>query len=931
MNILSKVKRGLFAIVSVFVIGVALYQLYPLFKGETIKLYPFNVEFSLNKSINTEEAEAQNGDEPEVLGLISGYTGPYSTYAAGFSGVTTFDVSNMSTVGSTLYLGGLGQGGVMGNASKGLAGYGTSYLQIYNPGNAQSAVYITFYQLAGEELGKTEVKTPLIGIAAQDGIVEPFWIKLKAACLATTGCNPSLVGPETAWAGYAKVEVRQAPSGFIGIFAVSESVSADGEYAFGHDAFLDGKDIRGGSSVLLQNIGAGEPTGRFSLRDTHIMVGYLRNHGDPADPVVRFRLHKSGGTCTTCRTVHDQELTTGHGLSIQLSDLLALPAGQSWNGWAEVYVKMKNGDTRYQTIVTADSVNAERELGWGQNGLDYTTYPGTALYVGTVAKNLYLVEDSEVTIVNPTNIATKVQLQAYCHLVSGGDGWAPISGYYARTGEPKPDISIPAYGQITIFPDQFYGTFGPGGNQLCLEDPFAGDPVSFALNLQLISTTGESVISLVRDVLPPVTINGHKAYAGRAHRSFRTIHDRDTTIYVPGALADFGDSKLPSDPYNPSAFNMLATGWMAFNVNFVSGANVITTLTTHDILGSKTVYSTEIEHLYVNPDTFDPNTNGAIVRTTGNQFVGGYAVFSLKAGYPPDAKLVVYANQAGKSFWRSSRWSGSAAADVYSATAANSKIPLSDSPVYSPYYSSYVYSSASPKGEHDFGSGYPSENGWTMYNYNFSAGADAYTAVKSALENSAEVVPYSGGGLANTINSRPENGVYEILVPTANQVINYSQIVTTNSKRVIFIKPQNPAVDLELSITPSVVHNLLLNENPRQRLLLVVDGDVVIRPGQNAIGTDGGDFLDVGLVVTGEVRILSDDTDTPEISYWQRDPLLINGLLFVGNGIVNNRSLGLAKNTLYPSLMVSWDPGLLIELGDYFDKNAHRFDIPGIW
>jgi len=79
------------------------------------------------------------------------------------------------------------------------------------------------------------------------------------------------------------------------------------------------------------------------------------------------------------------------------------------------------------------------------------------------------------------------------------------------------------------------------------------------------------------------------------------------------------------------------------------------------------------------------------------------------------------------------------------------------------------------------------------------------------------------------------------------------------------------------------------------------------------------------------VMITKDDDSTPGTTCWQRDPLLIDGLLFAQSGVLNERDLGASKNTLYPSYSVRWEPGLILNLSVFFDKEGTEFDIPGVW
>jgi|GEM_PF-5816086 len=921
-------KRIIIVLGLIAVIGITLYQFHPLLQGEIVTLFPFNIDLATNSL----EVESSLGQKPMVLGAVSGYTEPYSSYAAGFSGVTRNDLNKLSSINSSLYLGGLGQGGVMSNADKGLAGYGTSYLDIYNPSPVGTSVKITFYQLGGEDIGKKEVAKDSISIPAKDGIMEPMWIKLKAACTATVGCTPSLVGPETAWAGYAKVQVRSTPTGFIGIFAASQSVSADGEYSFGHDAFIFGRDTNLANVRVLQGLGAGYTAGTLEQRDTQIMVGNLDSGLiiQPSDAFARFVFYKSGGSCTTCRYSYNANLTSVYGTVVNLSTILALPPGETWSGWVSVTIKHTTYDMLYRTIATADSVNSSGDIGWDQNGLDSVYYPKYSQFLGTVSYASY-VENSDITIVNPLNARATVNLQLFCYLRSGSQGWATISGYYRDPGRLEQNIILAPYTQINLHVDQLYDTVDSAGNQLCTERMmYSGGSMSFSLNIRVVATGGK-VVSLTRDYLPAVTINGSSAYSGRAHRGFRDPDDLSTTYYLPAVYADVCDKTLPDDPYDPSADNLLVTGWHSYNVNFPD-VNVSVVLETQDVTSSK-VNNTEVFVVSNGTlDTFDPVTGGIVCRNPRNQFEGGFAIFKLQEPIPDplNTRLVVYSNQVGKGFWRSMPWATNLSSDVYSRNATSSEIPLAESQEYLPYFSSYVYGSAAEEGDQAFGNGSASAEDWTMYNYGFSSDGDVYETMKRAMESTPTSVWQTD--LQTTFSTITGDGVYELSVPFDQAALSLSELssaIVPNSSRIVFIEATKGEVTV--SISPMDVPIELYGQSARQNLLLVVKGDVRLLPGANSIGVDGGDYLDLGIIATGTVMITKDDDSTPGTTCWQRDPLLIDGLLFAQSGVLNERDLGASKNTLYPSYSVRWEPGLILNLSVFFDKEGTEFDIPGVW
>lgn len=939
-----RIKRIVFMIGLCAVAAVVLIQFYPLLQGEKITLFPFGREISL---VREDEVESQLNEErnPSVLGTIAGAGDSYSSYAAGFSGVTAATVGEVNTIGDYFVLGGLGQGAVMGNMSKGVAGYGASYISIYNPDPTYRAtVRITFYQTAGELLYSQPISSNAIFIPPEDGIVEVLHIRLRDACQRTRGCNVGKVGGETPWAGFARVELiglfpeDPFPPDFIGIFGVSQSISADGEYSFGHDEFLPGRDVIASPAIILQDIGAGEITSSFGLRDTIINVGTLSGYeiGDPSNAIVRFEFLKYSGSCTTCRTSYNAPLSTLNGTSAFASTLLNLPEGKSWRGWARVYIKNVSGNQRYTTIVTADTVNANQDVGWGQNGLEYQYYKESQLYVGPVAHNYFNTDRSEIVLTNPTAQVVNVEISTNCHSASGpGEVWAPIRGYY-EYGILSSKIALPAHSQKTVLTDQMIDTKTAGGVELCSELPLfveGGSSKAFALNFKVSSLGGEVFMAMSRDVLT-TRIGGYTAYSGRAHRFSSPTADVANTVYLPGVYADDIGLMLPEDPYDNSTPNMSATGWLAFNIGF---NDKTVDLTQYDVVGNNPVSSGTITVGPAELDTFSPTSNGVIVSTDSAPFVGGFVKFSKSPASP--GRLLANPNQAGKGFWRSSPWSTNLSSDVYSSSAVTSQVPRPEgyppSPpgppdFYHPFFSSYVYGSDGAEADHDFGYGSGSCEDFEMYGYSFSADADVYDSMMGALE-SAPTTLACQSSLSSAFASITEDGVYEIPVNATNAVLNLSPpVLQPGSSRIVFIK-NCTGLNLSLSIAPFAAESGLYSQSVRQQLLLIVNGDIVLSPSINAVGEDGGDYYDLGIVATGTVTVRSDNTDSPGVNYWQKDPVLVDGLLFADDGVVNQRDLGGAKNSLYPSLTVRWSPVLLVALSEYFDMNSTSFDIPGVW
>lgn len=910
------------------------------------RFYPL---LQINDGKDDDSAEYPD-ETAEVLGLTSEFKQTYSTYAAGLSGVTQGELANTNKVGDYLVLGGLSQGGVFGSAVKGLAGDGTSYIYLYNPDTTRNAnVKITFYQVAGENIGKTVVTKSGVVLSAQSGIMEPMWIKLKSACQSTSGCNPSLVGEETPWAGFAKVTLQTAPTGFTGIFGATQTVSADGEYSAGHDQFIKGRDILEFQTYILQNVGAGYTSGKFNLRDTQILVGNIDGAllSSPSDAVVRFEFRQDppspggkghGDRCTTCRESYDLSLENGtvYGVKALLSDILNLPEGKTWSGSAALYIKATGGTTRYKSVTTATMVNSTGTVAWEQNGLAVSIYARPQLYIGAIGHGLF-VDDTQITLSNPYPTSVSAKLEVSCITSGGGEEiWAPIMGYYDRwnPNKLKDTVVVPGYGQVKIESKQLFDTVDEFGSQLCSQRLlylYGGEELSFYTNFR-VNSVGQ-LAGTTRDYWGCTNAHGEIEESGRAHRAFRTGSDVSNTVYLPGIWADEAGRQFPDDPYFLSALNMGSTGWSPYNVGFPSG-DVDVTLTSVDVVSSRKIDSSVKIVAATELRNFAPLTRGNIVKTSVNDFTGGYVVFSKDTGIP--GTLLVSSNQAGKGFWRSSAWAAGVSGDSYAREGVVSEMPDEEwfsTKKFDSKFSSYVFSSGEPGNQSSFGHGVPSGKSWVVFNYNFDASANnIYADFKRPLRIPPETMGNCVSDLQTEFLEIVADGVYEICVNTVETELDLSSIIVPGSSRIVFIKPSAEVIsDFTVSILPSAIASGLHNQEQRQSLVLVVEGDVVFRPGKNALGSDGGDYFDIGFVVSGRVTILSDDTDTTGVNYWQRDPVLIDGFIFAAGGIKNSRSLGPWKNTLYPSLLVRWQPKMLVALEGYFIRNSTLFDVPGVW
>uniref|UniRef100_A0A7C5UVT1 Uncharacterized protein n=1 Tax=candidate division CPR3 bacterium TaxID=2268181 RepID=A0A7C5UVT1_UNCC3 len=961
-----KRSRKIATIVSfLLIISVSFIQFIgPISKDKNFRFFPF--DFFFNEQRFDQKVRSQ--EKGVVLGARKIDFPSYTAYGSEFTAIPSHKLAK--NVNDNLFLGGLTQGSVFRRLNPDgtvrIDGDGTTYVHIYNvnnPGETPSSgtvtVSIDFYQVWDcglqfcTNLGVDHLYILQKTINAGQALIEPLWSLLEEACASTQGCNPpaSGWGPEVPWAGVAKVQIISTGYGFKGIFAVSETVSTNGLYSVGHDAFLNNIDYYYGASLnkwsFLINVGANEEFGdKFSIKDTEIVVGAPVAEGLFGLAITLY--DSNGSSSNTIYIDHSQ-----YGRAFLLSEILGMFGIQgSWRGSVEIrcHVGGIPGGYSQRCFVTANIINKDGDVAWGQNAFpklqgDGDRYATDVSYFYG-AYNIFDVDNSEITIFNPgTSTISQIDIQTCasdnCSEPNGNDGWLPKYSI-SQDISPKSFITISA-SDIPSAPNKGW------------------------LNILRAKSSNpdHKFIIISRD--HGETVNG--VAFGREHRHLLPENSVYTdvasgNVNSPGYLyfpAQFAEADAASENeihFIPDSSHFYGSSLHGYKVSGTVGGNINhkSSVTTYYYQGAGSGVCHEKSITYPrDPDSCNP-TRGAPAfnyldaHYQGNILAGltgcspdeggnpcmtsgsdekflGYSVMKLDSG----ESFAEYVNTLNLNFIISNPWEQTASGDTYSSDEVISPIPSDTltSPWITPtFYSSFVFSSEQPN--YDLGDSpqnLPSYRYWNILGYEVNEIEDIYNLVISK----AVKVPIEIDSIED-IEDYTEPGIYKLIVSTDELNIDINSINDDISPSLILI--ESTQSNLTVNITPKMVKggdennklftegNLDLVPTTSRVLVFVVKGNVKIKPGKNAPFFDGGDFLDAGIAATGSITI---ENDEPQL-----DPLGVKGFLYANGGVEIQRDIGPLKSTVFPSVKVFWNPAYIVAFEDVFEQMTPLFSIPGL-